>query len=92
LATVAIDTFMTELSSVMRNWLDASVRSTSPVFCFTRASATCGWYPGAGAIGVSVSDPMADPGATDDLYYRSSNEKCMTSRPLKSLLRSPSFR
>src|SRR6516225_2241136 len=30
LATVAIDTFITELSSVMRNWADASVSRTSP--------------------------------------------------------------
>src|SRR5262245_7984963 len=30
-ATVAIETFITELSSVMRNWPDASVRSTTPV-------------------------------------------------------------
>src|SRR5215204_3873938 len=29
LATVAIDTFMTELSSVIRNWPVASVRSTT---------------------------------------------------------------
>ena len=29
LATVAIDTFMTELSRVMRNWADASVRRTA---------------------------------------------------------------
>ena len=31
LATVAIDTFMTELSSVIRNWAEASVSSTIPV-------------------------------------------------------------
>jgi hypothetical protein len=30
-ATVAIDTFITELSSVMRNWPDASVSRTIPV-------------------------------------------------------------
>jgi hypothetical protein len=29
LATVAIETFITELSSVIRNWPDASVRSMS---------------------------------------------------------------
>ena len=29
-ATVAIDTFITELSSVIRNWPDASVSSTMP--------------------------------------------------------------
>ena len=29
LATVAIETFITELSSVIRNWPDASVSSTS---------------------------------------------------------------
>src|SRR6188508_3277505 len=29
-ATVAIETFITELSSVIRNWPDASVRRTSP--------------------------------------------------------------
>jgi hypothetical protein len=31
LATVAIDTFITELSSVIRNWPAASVKSTIPV-------------------------------------------------------------
>ena len=34
LATVAIDTFITELSSVMRNWPAPSVSSTMPVRCF----------------------------------------------------------
>src|SRR4029079_10229865 len=29
-ATVEIDTFITELSSVMRNWAEASVSSTEP--------------------------------------------------------------
>ena len=29
-ATVAIDTFITELSNVIRNWLDASTVSTRP--------------------------------------------------------------
>ena len=46
LATVAIDTFITELSSVIRNWPEASVSSTSPealATCFdstTRANVT----------------------------------------------------
>ena len=30
LATVAMETFMTELSRVMRNWADASVNRTMP--------------------------------------------------------------
>jgi hypothetical protein len=30
LATVAIDTFITALSSVIRNWPDASVSNTTP--------------------------------------------------------------
>ena len=34
LATVAIDTFMTELSRVMRNWADASVSKMTPVAAF----------------------------------------------------------
>src|SRR6266516_4296628 len=45
LATVAIATFMTELSRVIRNWPDASVSRTSPVFCFIPTSVTRGWYP-----------------------------------------------
>src|SRR4051794_27743358 len=46
LATVAIDTFMTELSSVMTNWPEASVNRTSPL-AFAR---TC-----ASAVAVSLS-------------------------------------
>src|SRR5215216_3537307 len=42
LATVAIETFMTELSSVIRNWPDASVKRTrvAPVVRAARALAT----------------------------------------------------
>src|SRR4029453_1117165 len=39
LATVAIETFITELSSVIRNCPDASVRSTTPVAVGPRACA-----------------------------------------------------
>src|SRR5262245_34265853 len=38
-ATVAIDTFITELSSVMRNCADARVRSTNPDALATRSAA-----------------------------------------------------
>src|SRR5215467_5095968 len=42
LATVAIDTFMTELSSVIRNCADASVSSTTPVAPAAAPSARAG--------------------------------------------------
>src|SRR5215471_11935180 len=47
LATVAIDTFMTELSSVIRNCADASVSSTIPAPAATPAAAslTCSSCP-----------------------------------------------
>jgi hypothetical protein len=41
-ATVAIDTFMTELSSVMRNCPDASVNSTIPA---AAVAASFAWVP-----------------------------------------------
>src|SRR5262245_64757616 len=40
LATVAIDTFITELSSVMRNWADASVGRIMPEVSAARAVVT----------------------------------------------------
>ncbi len=39
LATVAMATFMTEVSRVIRNCADARVRSTPPVFCFAPLTA-----------------------------------------------------
>src|SRR6476659_4326444 len=50
LATVAIATFMTELSRVIRNWPDARVSRTTPVFCVRPTSVTRGWYPEAGTL------------------------------------------
>jgi hypothetical protein len=37
LATVAIDTFITELSSVIKNWPEANVNNTSPEAPATRS-------------------------------------------------------
>src|SRR6476619_7034306 len=50
LATVAIATFITELSRVIRNWPDARVSRTTPVFCVRPTSVTRGWYPEAGTL------------------------------------------
>ena len=40
-ATVAIETFMTELSKVIRNWLDANTVRTSPEPACVVEPATC---------------------------------------------------
>jgi lysophospholipase L1-like esterase len=57
LATVAIDTFMTVLSSVIRNCADASVKSTIPVALAavpTPVSALCGTNPPSSDLLVTV--------------------------------------
>ena len=56
-ATVAIDTFMTELSSVMRNWADASVTRT------VVAAAAATWAAGAG---LALSTAASSRSARDD--------------------------
>src|SRR6478735_6019943 len=56
LATVAIATFMTELSRVIRNWPDARVSRTTPVFCVRPTSVTRGWYPEAGTLDPDYDD------------------------------------
>ena len=47
-ATVAIDTFITELSSVIRNWLAASTVNTRPAPDRVRSDVVTGpsWQPG----------------------------------------------
>src|SRR5436305_6040871 len=51
-ATVAIDTFITELSSVMRNWPAASVMRTSPAPAARADGAAVAW---ADAMGGSLA-------------------------------------
>ena len=46
LATVAMATFITEVSRVMTNWPAPSVSSTKPVFDFTSVFDMSGCYPG----------------------------------------------
>src|SRR6478735_393179 len=58
LATVAIDTFMTELSRVMRNWAVANVMSTAPAAAVAAVLAVLGVLAGS-VIGSSRPDPRA---------------------------------
>src|SRR5437773_7898446 len=57
-ATVAIETFMTELSRVIRNWPDARVSRTSPVFWVRPTSVTGGWYPSGAPGGLDPRRPV----------------------------------
>ena len=50
LATVAIDTFITELSSVIRNWPAARVSSTIPAPCAARSLVPVTWRRYAGCL------------------------------------------
>src|SRR5207247_146157 len=57
-ATGAIETFMTELSRVIRNWPDARVSRTSPVFWVRPTPVTGGWYPSGAPGGLDPRRPV----------------------------------
>src|SRR4051812_45940404 len=64
-ATVAIDTFMTELSRVIRNWAEASVMSTRPA-----AAATGDTSPGVVVLSVVLMATLRARGALDHVLVR----------------------
>jgi hypothetical protein len=64
---VAIDTFITELSSVIRNWAEASVASTVPDVSATRSVVVVTAPPSDGSVPQDrrgrASRPTAPPAA-----------------------------
>src|SRR6185437_5154334 len=73
LATVAIDTFITELSSVIRNWPAARVSSTRPEPVAARSFVPLTWRRYAGRLACESSEP--DEGAFRDTRVKS-REAC----------------
>jgi hypothetical protein len=63
-ATVAMDTFMTELSNVIRNWADASVTSTVVDTSAERSTVTAigaACHTAGGSIGIHGDVPSPNP-------------------------------